>query len=117
MLKPSFNHLKIKDMKKMETTATSKQYKMAATSLIFDEWDILTMSEKTMEGLKRLHPTKVLFQMNTSGSPSCWTDYGQYCIGRDYSAIMKAIGEVLEEHSRCMENPSWAFRATLTILF
>lgn len=101
----------------MKKTATSKQYKIAATSLVFNEYEIITMSEKTMEGLRNLHPTKVLFQMNTSGSPSCWTNYDQYCIGRDSSAIMKAIGEVLEEYSRCLENEHWNFSAELTILF
>lgn len=61
------------------------------------------MSDAEVERLGLLCPKKVYYQMETSGSPSMWTDNGEYCVGHTGDDVVRCAEEIRRVHEECNE--------------
>lgn len=61
------------------------------------------MSDADVQKLGKLCPKKVYYQMETSGSPSAWTDNGEYLAGTKGADIVRCAMEIREKHAECEE--------------
>jgi hypothetical protein len=59
------------------------------------------MSDEQVKKLGTLCPKVVIFQMETSGSPSAWTNYGEYCAGHTGADIVRCAEEIRRKHKEC----------------
>ena len=64
---------------------------------------IVAMSDEQVEKLGTLCPKKVYFQMETSGSPSAWTDNGEHAVGHTGADIVACAKGIRSKHSECEE--------------
>lgn len=69
--------------------------------IIYTDVQIIRMSKEEIEKLGLLNPKKVFFQMETSGSPSAWTNDGEFLIGHSGSDIVKCAERILEKEEEC----------------
>ena len=60
------------------------------------------MTVAQVEKLALLCPKKVMFCMETSGSISCWTQYGERFFGTKGSDIVAAANKMREKHAECV---------------
>lgn len=71
--------------------------------LIYTDEQITRMSHDEVERLGLLHPKRVYCQLETSGSPSAWTDYGEYFVGTTGADIVYCANEIRREAEECYE--------------
>jgi hypothetical protein len=69
----------------------------------YEDLTVVAMNDAEVERLGLLCPKKVYFQMETSGSPSVWTDYGEYEVGHTGADIVRCAEEIQRTHEECEE--------------
>jgi len=84
--------------------------------ILFEDYQILRMSQAQIHALAMLCPKHVFFQMETSGSPSAWTDYGEYRVGHSGIDIVRCAESIIEKDREC-EGTSWNYRAHIRVVF
>ena len=60
---------------------------------------------------------KMYFQMNTSGSPSCWTEYPEYEVENTPEAFMECVQEINNKWDECDNHPGWNFDAHISLVY
>lgn len=71
--------------------------------IVYTDAQIIRMTSEQVEKLGMLYPKKVYYQMETSGSPSAWTDNGEQFVGTKGSDIVRCAMEILTKHEECVD--------------
>lgn len=67
----------------------------------YKDLTIVAMSDEQVKKLGTLCPKHVYFQMETSGSPSAWTDNGETLAGHTGADIVRCAEEIRRTHEEC----------------
>lgn len=86
-------------------------------TIFYTDAQIVRMSDKQIEALAMLCPKRVFFQMETSGSPSVWTDYGEYEVVHTGEAIVSLARKIRAKHEDCTYNKGWDMYAHIRVVF
>ena len=94
--------------------------------IIYSDDQLYKMTEEQINKLGMLCPKKVFCQLETSGSPSVWTDYGEWFAGNKGADVVKCAKEIRKkvnetiEHNeafKCGLNNFWSCEGHVRVLF
>lgn len=90
--------------------------------ITYTDAQIIAMSDVDVKRLGLLCPKCVYYQMETSGSPSAWTDYGEYLAGTKGADIVRCAMEIRDKHEECEEynrhfGNHWNYEAHIRVIF
>ena len=95
-------------------------------TILYNDARITRMTTAEVSSLGLLCPKKVYYQMETSGSPSAWTDYGERFAGTTGNDIVRCARDIhhmaaeCEEYNRvhrCGLDNYRSFRAHIRVIF
>lgn len=86
-------------------------------TITYNDTQIVAMSDSDVAKLGMLCPKKVYFQMDTSGSPSVWTNNGEVLHGFTGSSIVSAARIIRLKHRECEEIEDWNYSAHIRVVF
>jgi len=69
--------------------------------ICYSSEQIVGMTESQVFHLCLLRPKAVYFQMETSGSPSVWTENGESFVGHEGADIVRCAIEIRKMHAEC----------------
>ena len=69
----------------------------------YTDIQVVAMSDADVEKLGMLCPKRVYYQMETSGSPSAWTENGEYLAGNKGADIVRCAKRIRSKHAECEE--------------
>jgi len=72
-------------------------------TIVYTDVQIVKMTSEQVGKLGTLCPKKVYFQMETSGSPSAWTNNGEYLAGTKGADIVRCARDIRAKHAECEE--------------
>lgn len=85
--------------------------------IIYEDVQIIKMSEEEINKLALLNPKKVFFQMETSGSPSAWTNDGEYLVGHTGQDILNCAKRIIDKNEECKCHKDWNYDAHIRVVF
>lgn len=70
---------------------------------VYSQERIIAMSDESVKLLGLLHPKKVFMQMETSGSPSAWTNRGESLKGFSGNDVVRCAEEIRAMNAECAD--------------